>query len=66
AAVGAAVGRSEAAAPAETGGATGQAHAVAIGRAARVNPHWAARAAAELRVPREEIPHAPQFFRARF
>lgn len=66
AAVVSAVGLIEDAAQAETVLATGQAHAVSIGRAALVNPHWAARAAAELRVPREEIPHAPQFFRARF
>lgn len=66
AAVVSAVGLIEDAAQAETVLATGQAHAVSIGRAALVNPHWAARAAAELRVPREEVPHAPQFFRARF
>ncbi len=51
---------------AETILATGQAHAVSIGRAALVNPHWAAVAASQLRVPRAELPHAPQYFRANF
>jgi 2,4-dienoyl-CoA reductase-like NADH-dependent reductase (Old Yellow Enzyme family) len=51
---------------AETILATGQAHAVSIGRAALVNPHWAAVAASQLRVPRTELPHAPQYFRANF
>jgi 2,4-dienoyl-CoA reductase-like NADH-dependent reductase (Old Yellow Enzyme family) len=51
---------------AETILATGQAHAVSVGRAALVNPHWAAVAASQLRVPRKELPHAPQFFRAGF
>jgi 2,4-dienoyl-CoA reductase-like NADH-dependent reductase (Old Yellow Enzyme family) len=66
AAVVSAVGLIEDALQAETVLATGQAHAVSIGRAALVNPHWAAQAAADLRVPRSELPHAPQFFRARF
>ncbi|HIW90636.1 MAG TPA: NADH:flavin oxidoreductase/NADH oxidase [Candidatus Corynebacterium avicola] len=66
AAVVSAVGLIEEARQAETVLASGQAHAVSIGRPALVNPHWAAQAAAELRVPREELPHAPQFFRANF
>ncbi|SDT02725.1 oxidoreductase [Actinoplanes derwentensis] len=49
---------------AETILATGQAHAVSIGRAALRDPHWAASAAARLGVPRTEIPHAPQLWRA--
>lgn len=61
-----AVGTITAAAQAETVLATGQAHAVSVGRAALVNPHWAAQSAADLRVPRRELPHAPQFFRAGF
>lgn len=66
AAVVSAVGLIEDALQAETVLATGQAHAVSVGRAALVNPHWAAKAAADLRVPRSELPRAPQFFRARF
>ena len=65
AAVVSAVGLIEDARQAETVLATGQAHSVSIGRAALVNPHWAAKAAADLRVPRSELPHAPQFFRDR-
>lgn len=61
-----AVGAVDSASQAETILVTGQAHAVSIGRAALRNPHWAALAAAALRVPRGEIPHAPQFFRAGF
>ncbi|GAA1614605.1 oxidoreductase [Actinoplanes couchii] len=49
---------------AETILATGQAHAVSIGRAALRNPHWAASAATRLGVPRTDIPQAPQFWRA--
>lgn len=58
------VGIIDSAAQAETILATGQAGAVSIGRAALRNPHWAVQAAAELRVPRAELPHPPQFFRA--
>ena len=52
------------AAQAETILATGQAHAISIGRAALRDPHWAARAAADLGVASSDIPHAPQFWRA--
>lgn len=66
AAVVSAVGTIDNANQAETILATGQAHAVSVGRAALRNPHWAAQAAADLRVRRQDIPHAPQFFRAGF
>ncbi|MBG6085158.1 NADH:flavin oxidoreductase/NADH oxidase [Zhihengliuella flava] len=46
--------------------ATGQADGVAIARAALVNPHWAAVAASELGVPREENPRAKQLWRGRW
>lgn len=59
-----AVGLIDDATQAETVLATGQAHAVSIGRAALRDPHWAASAAARLRVPRAEIPHAPQYWNA--
>lgn len=51
---------------AETMLRTGQVDAVSIGRAAMRNPHWPANAAAKLRVPREEIPCAPQYWRAQW
>ncbi|BBH68369.1 oxidoreductase [Actinoplanes sp. OR16] len=59
-----AVGLIDDATQAETILASGQAHAVSIGRAALRDPHWAGSAAARLGVPRSEIPHAPQFWRA--
>ena len=59
-----AVGMIEHASQAETILATGQAHAVSLGRAALRNPHWAAQAAADLRVPAAESPAAPQYWRA--
>ncbi len=49
---------------AETILATGQAHAVSIGRAALRDPHWAASAASRLGVPATDLPHAPQLWRA--
>lgn len=49
---------------AETMLRTGQVDAVSIGRAAMRNPHWPAMAAARLGVPREDIPAAPQYWRA--
>ena len=58
------VGLIEDATQAETILATGQAHAVSIGRAALRNPHWAAVAAARLGVPAGDLPSAPQFWRA--
>ncbi|MDQ0364286.1 NADH:flavin oxidoreductase/NADH oxidase [Catenuloplanes indicus] len=61
-----AVGLIDHAAQAETIVATGQAHAVSIGRAALRNPHWAAQAAADLAVPAADLPHAPQYWRARW
>jgi 2,4-dienoyl-CoA reductase-like NADH-dependent reductase (Old Yellow Enzyme family) len=51
---------------AETMLRTNQVDAVSIGRAAMRNPHWPARAAADLRVPHEEIPCAPQYWRAQW
>lgn len=59
-----AVGLIEDAAQAETILATGQADAVSIGRAALRDPHWAAAAAARLRVPAQERPHAAPYWRA--
>lgn len=61
-----AVGLIDHAAQAETILATGQAHAVSIGRAALRNPRWATQAAAELGVPAADLPHAPQYWRARW
>lgn len=61
-----AVGLIEEAAQAETILATGQAHAVSIGRAALRDPHWAASAASTLGVPAKAIHAAPQYWRARF
>lgn len=49
---------------AETMLRTQQVDAVSIGRAAMRNPHWPAMAAARLGVPRENIPCAPQYWRA--
>ncbi|WEV72776.1 NADH:flavin oxidoreductase/NADH oxidase [Bifidobacterium sp. ESL0790] len=49
---------------AETMLRTKQVDAVSIGRAAMRNPHWPAIAAARLGVPRENIPAAPQYWRA--
>ncbi len=59
-----AVGLIEDATQAETILASGQAHAVSLGRAALRNPHWPALAAARLGVPASEIPAAPQYWRA--
>ncbi|MDR7275280.1 oxidoreductase [Catenuloplanes atrovinosus] len=61
-----AVGLIEHAAQAETVLATGQAHAVSIGRAALRNPHWATEAAAALGVPAADLPRAEQYWRARW
>jgi 2,4-dienoyl-CoA reductase-like NADH-dependent reductase (Old Yellow Enzyme family) len=58
------VGLIEDAKQAETILATGQADAVSIGRAALRDPHWAASAAVQLGVPDEDIPAAPQYWRA--
>ena len=49
---------------AETILATGQPDAISVGRAALRDPHWAAAAAAELGVPRDQLPSAPQLHRA--
>lgn len=43
---------------------TGLADAVSLGREALRDPHWAMRAARALRVPEDEVPRAPQFWRA--
>lgn len=59
-----AVGLIDNAQQAETILASGQAHAVCVARAALRNPHWASQAAANLGVPRDEIPRAPQYWRA--
>ncbi|MDP9793831.1 2,4-dienoyl-CoA reductase-like NADH-dependent reductase (Old Yellow Enzyme family) [Catenuloplanes nepalensis] len=61
-----AVGLIDHAAQAETILATGQAHAVSIGRAALRNPRWATQAAADLGTPAAALPHAPQYWRARW
>ncbi|MBB2947240.1 2,4-dienoyl-CoA reductase-like NADH-dependent reductase (Old Yellow Enzyme family) [Actinoplanes lutulentus] len=58
------VGLIDEAIQAETILASGQAHAVSIGRAALRDPHWAASAASRLGVPRTEIPYPPQYWRA--
>ncbi|GAA2879498.1 oxidoreductase [Actinoplanes cyaneus] len=59
-----AVGLVEEALQAETILATGQAHAVSIGRAALRDPHWATSAAARLGIDRTELPRPPQYWRA--
>lgn len=51
-------------AQAETILVTGLADAVSLGREALRDPHWAMRAARALRVPEDEVPRAPQFWRA--
>jgi 2,4-dienoyl-CoA reductase-like NADH-dependent reductase (Old Yellow Enzyme family) len=43
---------------------SGQADGVSIGRAALVQPNWAAVAASELGVARDLVPRAPQYWRA--
>lgn len=59
-----AVGSITDAAQAETIVSSSQAHAVSIGRAALGNPHWAATAAAQLRVPSDQNPASPPLWRA--
>ncbi len=61
-----AVGLIDEPAQAETIVATGLADAVSIGRAALRNPHWATQAAADLGVPSDKLPQAPQYWRARW
>ncbi len=60
------VGMIQDAVQAETILHTAQADAVSIGRAALANPHWAAKAASELRVPASDLPVPNQLWRARF
>lgn len=60
------VGMIDNALQAETILRTNQAHAISFARTALGNPHWASQAAQELRVPRDQLPHAPQLWRARF
>lgn len=58
-----AVGLIDNAHQAETILATGQAHAISVGRAALRNPHWATQAAADLKVPNLTDFMAPQYAR---
>lgn len=60
------VGGISSAAQAETIVRSGQADAVSIGRAAMREPHWPCLAAASLGVPTDEIPYAPQYWRAQW